>query len=99
MADAQLNADSPSKIKSTVTGVVVSDKRDKSRTVRVAYTVKHPKYGKYLNRRQKFQVHDAENESAQGDRVEITSCNPVSKTKSWTIVRVVEKAAEVNLDI
>ncbi len=77
-----------------IIGVVISDARDKSRTVAVNYTVKHPKYGKYLQRTQKFHVHDAENASKNGDRVEIAPGRPVSKTKSWHLVRIVETAKE-----
>ncbi len=73
-------------------GLVTSDKRHKTRTVEVAFQVKHPKYGKYLKRSQKFQVHDENNESHEGDRVEIGSCRPLSKTKSWRLVRIIEKA-------
>jgi len=77
---------------STKTGRVVSDKRDKTRTVVIEFQVRHPKYGKYLLRRTKLNVHDEKNQSHVGDRVEITNCRPVSKTKSWRLVRVVEKA-------
>ena len=73
-------------------GVVSSDKRDKSRTVVVAYLAKHPKYGKFLRRQTKYQVHDPQNASHLGDRVEIVNCRPISKTKSWRLVRVVEKS-------
>jgi len=73
-------------------GVVVSDKRDKTRTVAVSYQAIHPKYGKYIARSAKFQVHDADNSSGEGDRVEIAPCRPLSKTKSWRMLRVVEKA-------
>jgi len=73
-------------------GIVESDKRDKSRTVAVNYQARHGKYGKYLQRTTRFQVHDEKNESRKGDRVEITPCRPMSKTKSWRLVRVVEKA-------
>ena len=76
----------------TRVGVVTSDKRDKSRTVAVGYQVRHPKYGKYLRRTVKYQVHDEANASREGDRVEIGSCRPISKTKSWRLVRVVESA-------
>lgn len=76
----------------TKIGIVVSDKRDKSRTVAVNYQARHGKYGKYLQRTTRFQVHDEKNESRKGDRVEITPCRPMSKTKSWRLVRVVEKA-------
>jgi small subunit ribosomal protein S17 len=76
----------------TKIGVVVSDKRDKTCTVAVDYQQKHKKYGKYLHRQAKFQVHDPENQCGMGDRVEITGCRPISKTKSWRLVKVVEKA-------
>ncbi len=76
----------------TKIGTVTSDKRDKSRTVAVNYQVRHPKYGKYLKRTEKYHVHDESNTSEEGDRVEIASCRPISKTKSWRLVRVVEKA-------
>ena len=76
----------------TKVGVVTSDKRDKTRTVAVAYKVQHPKYGKFVKRTQKFQVHDEQNATKAGDRVEIASCRPLSKTKSWRLVRIVEEA-------
>ena len=74
-------------------GIVESDTRDKSRRVAVSFTVKHPKYGKYMRRRTTLHVHDAENVSKKGDRVEIAECRPVSKTKSWILLRVVKAAA------
>ncbi len=73
-------------------GVVESDKRDKTRKVSIHFQVKHPKYGKYIRRRTVLQVHDERNESHLGDRVEVAECRPISKTKSWTIIRVLEKA-------
>jgi small subunit ribosomal protein S17 len=78
---------------STKTGVVTSDKRDKTRTVAIEFQYRHPKYGKYLKRQTKFQVHDEKNVSKAGDRVEIANCRPISKTKSWRLVRVVESSA------
>ena len=80
-------------LKGTKIGTVVSDKRDKSRTVAVPYQLKHPKYGKYLHREAKFQVHDEKNESHLGDTVEIASCRPLSKTKSWRVLRIIQKSA------
>jgi small subunit ribosomal protein S17 len=74
------------------TGVVESDKRDKSRRVVVSFMVKHPKYGKIMRRRTVLQAHDEGNASRAGDRVEVAPCNPVSKTKRWRVVRVVERA-------
>ena len=76
----------------TKVGVVTSDKRDKTRTVAVAYKVQHPKYGKFVKRTQRFQVHDEANSCKEGDRVQIARCRPMSKTKSWRLVRVVESA-------
>ncbi len=76
----------------TKIGVVTSDRRSKTRTVEVAYLKRHPKYGKYLQRGTRLQVHDETNESQAGDKVEIARCRPMSKTKSWRLVRVVEKA-------
>lgn len=72
-------------------GVVESDSRDKSRKVVIHYKTKHPKYGKYVSKRTVMHVHDEKNESHNGDIVEIAQCKPVSKTKSWTLTRVVEK--------
>lgn len=80
------------KIQGARIGVVESDKADKTRKVVVAYLAKHPKYGKYLRKRQILRVHDEQNESSMGDRVEVAPCRPISKTKAWKLIRVVEKA-------
>lgn len=72
-------------------GVVESDARDKTRKVVINYLAKHPKYGKYVRRRTVLHVHDEGNESHRGDRVEVAPCRPISKTKRWRLVRVVEK--------
>ena len=77
-------------------GIVESDKREKSCTVSINYLVKHPKYGKYIRKRIRLHVHDEENVARSGDRVEIAECRPISKTKSWTLLRVVEAAAKEN---
>lgn len=82
------------KVSGTKIGVVTSDKRDKTRTVSVEFQKVHAKYGKRLRREAKFQVHDETNQSNEGDRVEIAQCRPLSKTKSWRLVRVIEKAPE-----
>ena len=79
---------------SSQVGVVTRDSGQKTRTVTVAYRVRHPKYGKFLQRQSKFHVHDAQNVSKIGDRVEIANCRPISKTKSWRLVRVVEAAPQ-----
>ena len=78
--------------KSTVMGTVVSDKMNKSITVLIERRVKHPVYGKYMTRSSKLHVHDENNESRAGDKVEIVECRPMSKTKAWNLVRVVERA-------
>ena len=74
-------------------GVVDSDVRDKTRKVTIHYLVKHRKYGKYVRRRTVLHVHDEHNTSKAGDRVEIAECRPISKTKSWVLLRVLDAAA------
>ncbi|EAR53608.1 30S ribosomal protein S17 [Photobacterium sp. SKA34] len=76
----------------TQLGRVVSDKGDKSIVVAIERKVKHPIYGKYITRTTKLHAHDENNECGLGDTVEVCECRPMSKTKSWTLVRVVEKA-------
>lgn len=76
----------------TQQGRVISDKMDKSITVAIERKVKHPLYGKFIKRTTKLHVHDENNECGIGDTVEIKECRPLSKTKSWTLVRIVEKA-------
>ncbi len=77
----------------TLQGRVVSDKMDKSITVAVERKVKHPIYGKYIKRTTKLHVHDENNACQAGDFVTIRECRPLSKTKSWTLVEIVEKAS------
>jgi len=76
----------------TLTGVVISNSGDKSIKVAIDYKVRHPKYSKYIERRTKLGVHDEGNQAGPGDVVEVAECRPYSKTKSWRLVRVVEKA-------
>ena len=80
------------KVLRTQTGSVVSDKMDKSVVVLIERKVKHPIYGKFVKKSTKLRVHDENNECGVGDMVEITECRPISKTKSWKLVKVVEKA-------
>ncbi|MEQ8770926.1 MAG: 30S ribosomal protein S17 [Phycisphaerales bacterium] len=89
-------AEATAELKGTRIGVVESDKRDKTRKVVIQYRAKHPKYGKYVLKRTVLQVHDEGNESGAGDVVEIAECRPVSKTKRWRLVRVVEKRALID---
>ena len=75
-----------------IVGVVASDKMDKSIVVLVQRLVKHKKYGKFIRRKTILHVHDEENVSKVGDRVEIAECRPISKTKSWVLTRIVDQA-------
>ena len=77
----------------TVTGRVVSDKMDKTVTVLVERKVPHPIYGKYVKRSTKLHAHDENNECKMGDTVSIEECRPLSKTKSWRLVKVLERAS------
>ncbi|RFA30204.1 30S ribosomal protein S17 [Alkalilimnicola ehrlichii] len=77
-----------------MTGRVVSNKMDKSITVLVERLVKHPLYGKYIRRSSKLHAHDENNECQEGDVVSIEQCRPLSKTKTWRLVKIVEKAAQ-----
>jgi small subunit ribosomal protein S17 len=79
----------------TLQGKVISDKMDKSVTVLLERQVKHSLYKKYIKRSTKLHVHDENNECAIGDMVSIRECRPISKTKSWTLVEVLEQGAEV----
>jgi small subunit ribosomal protein S17 len=79
----------------TLVGRVVSTKMDKTVTVLVERKVKHPVYGKYVVRSTKFHAHDEANALNEGDLVEIAETRPISKTKAWRVLRVVEKAKEV----
>ncbi len=80
------------KLKRTLQGVVVSDKMDKAFVVLTERKVKHPKYGKYLKRSKKIHAQDIGNSAHLGDTVIIEECSPVSKTISWKLKQVVEKA-------
>ncbi len=75
-----------------LTGRVVSDKMDKTVTVLVERRVKHPLYGKVIRRSNKFHAHDEGNECHEGDLVTIEECRPISKSKTWKVAQVVEKA-------
>jgi len=75
-----------------LTGRVVSDAMDKTITVLVERRVQHPLYGKFIRRSTKIHAHDEENTCANGDLVTVEQCRPLSKTKSWRLHEVVEKA-------
>lgn len=82
------------KLQRTVIGRVLSNKMEQTATVVVERRVKHPMYGKYVRRSKKYHVHDAENALNIGDVVQIKECRPLSKTKSWTLDKVLEAAGE-----
>jgi small subunit ribosomal protein S17 len=83
--------------KRQITGVVKSDKMNKSRRVEIERLVRHPKYGKFIRRRTVCHVHDENNESHVGDTVEIIEAPPRSKLKRWDLLRVVTRFGQVDL--
>jgi len=78
----------------TLQGKVISDKMNKSVTVLLERQVKHPLYKKYIRRSTKLHVHDENNECSIGDTIAIRECRPMSKTKSWALVEIIERSAE-----
>ena len=74
------------------TGIVTSDKMDKTITVSIERKVKHPIYGKFVKQTKKFKAHDEKNDARTGDTVKISETRPLSKTKRWRLVEVVERA-------
>lgn len=99
MSDTEIqesqNAKSVEKYSRTVTGRVVSNKMDKSIVVVVERRVKHPVYGKIIKRSSKIHAHDANNECGLGDEVTIKEVRPISKTKSWALVSIDERATQI----
>lgn len=87
--------DAQTKVTRTLVGKVVSDARAKTVTVLVERRVKHELYGKIVAKSRKYHAHDENNEFKLGDVVEITESRPLSKTKSWVVSRLVEKAQAV----
>ncbi len=79
----------------TMTGTVVSDKMDKTITVLIERRVKHPIYGKYVVKSSKVKAHDENNECKAGDVVTVAESRPLSKTKTWSLVKVEERASEI----
>ena len=83
---------SKQEIKRTQIGRVVSNKMDKSVTVLLERQIKHALYGKYIKRSTKVRAHDEENDCGEGDTVMIAECRPISKTKAWRVVEILERA-------
>jgi len=79
-------------IKRTKTGRVVSNKMDKSVTVLLERQVKHALYGKYIKRSTRVLAHDEDNDCGEGDKVKIAECRPLSKSKSWRVIEILERA-------
>ena len=79
-------------LRKTRIGIVSSDKMDKTITVTVKYKEKHPIYGKFLNKTKKYHAHDEKNECQVGDKVLLMETRPLSKTKRWRLVEIIEKA-------
>jgi small subunit ribosomal protein S17 len=79
----------------TVTGTVVSDRMDKTITVRIERRVQHPVYAKIIRRSSKLHAHDENNECKIGDTVTVMECRPLSKTKTWMLKSIDERAREV----
>jgi small subunit ribosomal protein S17 len=79
----------------TLQGKVVSDKMDKTIVVLIERRVKHPIYGKYVTKSSKLKAHDEKNECKIGDEVTISETRPLSKTKSWAVETIVERATEI----
>ena len=75
----------------TLTGRVISNKMDKSITVLVERRVKHPMYGKFIKRSTKVHAHDSDNQCQIGDTVTVEQCRPLSKSKTWRLLRIVER--------
>jgi len=91
MVDAQKAAEKRAR---TVTGKVVSNKMNKSITVLVERRVKHPVYGKYVSKSSKLHAHDEKNECQPGDVVTVKEVRPISKTKTWALVSIDERAIQ-----
>ena len=79
-------------VKRTQTGRVVSNKMDKSVTVLLERQIKHALYGKYIKRSTKVRAHDEDNSCGEGDKVVIAECRPLSKSKSWRVIEILERA-------
>jgi small subunit ribosomal protein S17 len=95
MSEAQTAAAAPTTNTRTLVGRVVSDKRNKTVTVLVERRAKHELYGKIVARSRKYQAHDESDQYHTGDVVEIAEGRPLSKTKSWVVTRLVQKAGLV----
>ena len=92
-------AKSQRKLRNRVIGLVTSDNVNKTRKVTFEYLARHAKYNKYVKRQTVLHVHDEKNECRAGDQVEVMSCRPISKMKTWRLVRIVTKGTQVDTSI
>ena len=88
-----MNVEETRRLNKVMTGVVVSDKMDKTVVVLVNRLIKHPVYKKYIRRRAKFMAHDEQNSARMGDTVEIIESRPLSRLKRWRLTRILERRA------
>ncbi len=95
MAEAAETAEATQKNPRTVSGVVVSDRMDKTITVRIERRVKHPVYGKFVRKSTKVHAHDEDNSCQIGDTVTVVECRPLSKSKTWRLKSIDERAGGV----
>ena len=93
-SNSNTSAETPVKGVRTLTGRVVSNKMQKTIAVEIERLVKHPTYGKYVRRTTKLLAHDENNEAREGDTVSITPCRPLSRRKSWRLLKIVERAVQ-----
>src|SRR5437899_2005851 len=87
------------KLRTRLIGLVTSDKVTKTRKVTFEYLARHAKYNKYVKRQTVLHVHDEKNESHVGDHVEVMSCRPISKTKTYRLVRIITKGTQIDTSI
>jgi len=97
MSKEQTTTTASTKRAKTVTGIVISDKMDKSIVVLLQTKVKHPLYGKYVTRKTKLHAHDEKNECREGDLVTIHYSRPISKKKHWRLVKVVRRQSDSDI--
>src|SRR4051812_5311832 len=95
----QTSTQTKRKLRNRVIGMVTSDQVSKTRKVVFEYLSRHAKYNKYVKRQTVLHVHDEKNESRVGDQVEVMSCRPISKTKTYRLVRIVTKGTQIDTSI
>ncbi|MEQ1664721.1 MAG: 30S ribosomal protein S17 [Bdellovibrionales bacterium] len=93
--ESQTNKPNVHKKRGDVVGLVVSDKMDKTVSVQVFSLVRHEQYGKFIKKSSVFKAHDEKNEAKTGDKVRIFECRPMSKTKRWMLVEILESKKQI----